>query len=327
MNRIHPRFSIIIPVVGQPSALDETLASILRDLGEDCEVVLVHDGTFEDPYNIADELTVIDAQTKRLAAQVSIAVKQSAGQIIAIVRPGVELPEQWTNVVAAAFEDPTVASAAPILVAQSKSQSIVTAGVHTNYHYRRLLTGSRKKLAQRVFGRLQPLGPSAWAAFYRRSTLTMIGDLDQKTEDQYFDLDLALTLSQMGYACASLPTIVCQIDRSARVERESQRPHGVSAQRSIARHAAGESTFSRGLTSFVSELLSAILKPGAFQQAIGRFQASRFKAIDAAFATRMAEIVKRKKATEKAGLRVFEDEIRSDVSEAIARRAKVKRAA
>ena len=327
MNRIHPRFSIIIPVVGQPSALDETLASILRDLGEDSEVVLVHDGTFEDPYNIADELTVIDAQTKRLAGQISIAVEKSAGQIIAIVRPGVELPEKWNDVVAAAFEDPKVASAAPILVSQSNSQSIVTAGVQTNYHYRRLLTGAKKKLAQRVFGRLQPLGPSAWAAFYRRSTLTMIGDLDQKIEDQYFDLDLALTLKQMGYSCESLPAVVCQIDRSARVERESQRPHGVSAQRSIARHASGESTFSRGLTSFVSELISAILKPGAFQQAVGRLQGSRFKATDAAFATRMAEIVKRKKAAEKAGLRVYEDEITSDVSEAIARRTKVKRAA
>ena len=58
MNGTHSHYSVIVPVVGQPTALDDTLASILRDIPDGSEVILVHDGTFEDSYNICEELTL-----------------------------------------------------------------------------------------------------------------------------------------------------------------------------------------------------------------------------------------------------------------------------
>lgn len=322
MNGTHSRYSVIVPVVGQPSALDDTLASILRDIPEGSEVILVHDGTFEDNYNIGEELTLVDAGTKRLASQFAAAFEQSNGDVIALVRPGVQLPEGWGGIVEDNFSDPSVASAVPIITGQATPDQIVAAGVKTNYHYRRMLVGRGSKLAQRVFGRLNPLGPTSWAGFYRRSTLAMIGDLDLKLEDQYFDLDLALTLKAMGYSSTSMPDCVCMVERPAIVIREAETAHGQSAQRSIARHASHESAFSRGCASFVAELFAGIFFPGLFQQAMGRLGASRFRSVDRAFAERVSEIVRRKNAIEKTGLRVHEQELSSDVSEAIERRQK-----
>ena len=327
MNGTHSHYSVIVPVVGQPTALDDTLASILRDIPDGSEVILVHDGTFEDSYNICEELTLVDAGTRRLSSQFAAAFEQSSGDVIALVRPGVELPEGWGGIVNDKFSDPSVASAVPIITGQAKPDQIVTAGVETNYHYRRMLVGQGSTLAQRVFGRLNPLGPTSWAGFYRRSTLAMIGDLDSKLEDQYLDLDLALTLNAMGYSSTSMPQCVCLVERPAMIVREAETAHGQSAQRSIARHAGHESAFSRGLFSFVAELFSGILSPGLFQQAMGRFGASRFRSGDSAFAERIDEIVRRKKVIEKTGLRVHEQELSSDVSEAIEQRHKQRRAA
>ena len=317
MNGTHSRYSVIVPVVGQPSALDDTLASILRDMPDESEVILVHDGTFEDIYNIGEELTLVDARTKRLSFQFAAALDQADGDIIALVRPGVELPEGWSTIVENKFSDASVASAAPIIAGQAKPDQIVAAGVKTNYHYRRILVGQGNKLAQRVLGRLNPLGPTSWAGFYRRSTLAMFVGMDLKLEDQYLDLDLALTLNAMGYSSVSVPECVCHVDRPATVIREAELAHGQSAQRSIARHASHESAFSRGWVSFATELLSGIISPGAFQQAMGRFEASRFRVEDAAFADRVTEIVRRKKAIEKTGLRVHEEELSTDVNAAI----------
>jgi len=327
MNGTHSSYSVIVPVVGQPSALDDTLASILRDLPQGSEVILVHDGTFEDNYNIGEELTLVDAGTKRLSSQFTAAYKKSSGDVIALVRPGIQLPEGWGEVVKERFSNPSVASAAPIIAARSKTDQIVAAGVKTNYHYRRILVGQGSKIAQRVFGRLDPLGPTSWAGFYRRSTLAMIGDLDSKLEDQYFDLDLALTLNAMGYSSTSIPECVCLVERPAPIIREAEAAHGLSAQRSIARHASHESAFSRGWVSFVAELFSGIVSPGLFQQAMGRFGASRFRRADGAFAERITEIIRRKKTLEKTGLRVHEQELSSDVSHAIEDRRKQRRAA
>ena len=121
-----------------------------------------------------------------------------------------------------------------------------------------MLVEQGSKLAQRVFDRLKPLGPTSWAGFYRRSTLAMIGDLGSRLEDQYFDLDLALTFKAMGYSSTSMPECVCLVERPAMIIREAETAHGLSAQRSIVRHASHESAFSRGCASFVAELFSGI---------------------------------------------------------------------
>ena len=327
MNGTHSRYSVIVPVVGQPSALDDTLASILRAIPQGSEVILVHDGTFEDTHNIGQELTLIDAGTKRRSSQFATALAQASGEIVALVRPGVLLPEGWDGIVKDYFSDSMVASAVPIIASENKQDQVVTAGVKTNYHYRRMLVGQGSKLTKRVIARFKPLGPTSWAGFYRRSTLAMIGDMNFKIEDQYFDLDLALTLRGLGYSSSFMPECVCRIERPAAIIREANATHGQSAQRSIGRHASHESAFSRGCASFAAELLAGIFSPGMFQQAMGRFGASRFKSQDAAFATRVREIVRRKKAIEKTGLRVHEQELSADVDSLIVARQSQRRAA
>ena len=321
------QFSIIVPVVGQPEALDDTLASILREVPSDSEVFLVHDGTFIDNYNISAELTVIDSGSKRLSTQCAAALEQCTGEIVSVIRPGVELPEGWGPIVTDAFVDSAVSSATPIIVSQSKPDRIVTVGLKTNYHFHRMLVERGSKLAPRVLGRVSCIGPTSWAAFYRRSTLAMIESWDSQIEDQYFDLDIALTLKALGYRNEVLPDCVCQFNRPAIVGREADQPHGQSAQRAIARHVANDSAFRRGWVSFIAEIFMAIWKPGSFQQAVGRLRAPHYKAEDQAFKQRVSQLSRHKLVIEKTGLSVFEEELSADVDRSIRANAQQRRAA
>lgn len=320
MNRPSTRFSVIIPTAGNSACLEDTLASVLRNLPQDCEAILVHDGSFEDQYDIASEMMIVDAGSRRLGAQVDSAMQYSKGEYIAIVRPAVELNDRWDSIVESQFSDEKTGSVSPLLVSPSRKDRLVAAGVATNYRFARTLVAPGKTLARRVLSRIRPAGPTSWAAFYRASSLAMIGCLEQRVEDSYFDLDLALSLGRLGFHNTVAQECVCEISSPAEFNKEARRPHGQSAQRSIARHSP-ESGFGRAAFSFASEIVSALFKPGAFQQAVGRFSASRFCEDDREFNERLQAVIRQNSAMEKAGLRVATPPIGDQVTPTAQRRA------
>lgn len=304
-----PRFSIVVPLVGDVDLFEQTLASLLRDRLADTEVILVHDGTYEDPHALADEITIVDAQSRRLAVMLNRAIALASGDLIAVVRPSIELTNNWQSAIASAFEDSSVASVAPVIVPQSDPTEIVAAGIKTNYGFQRILEGDGDKIADRVFGRLKPVGPTQWAAFYRRSALELVDHFDEHVEDQYIDLDIALTLKNLGYRCRLEAQCVATIVCPALITRQADQPHGRSAQRSIVRHRFGDSPVGRGLLSFAKEVCLAPIQPSLFFQALGRLSALRSQPSDQKFALRMQQISRTKSAIEKSGLAVYASDV------------------
>jgi hypothetical protein len=307
------RFSIVVPLVGDVSLFEQTLASLLRDRSSGTEVILVHDGTYEDPYSVASEVTIIDAQSRRLSSMLNQAVAAASAELIAIVRPGVELIENWQSDVAPMFADEKVASAVPLIVSLADRGEIVAAGLRTNYGFQRILEGDGDKTADRVCGRLRPIGPTHWAAFYRRSTLELAGNFDTTVDDQYLDLDIALTLKGLGYRSHFAAQCVATISRPTLITREADQPHGDSAQRAIVRHGRGESPLGRGLLSFAKEVLGTPLQPSLFLQAIGRIGALGTNVDDQKFAKRLERINRMKLSIEKSGLKVHASELATEV--------------
>jgi len=227
------------------------------------------------------------------------------------------LPEDWQATIEPAFADASIASVAPVIVSQSDGSEIVAAGVKTNYGFQRILEGDGDAIADRVFGRLRPIGPTQWAAFYRRSMLEMIGNFDETVEDQYLDLDVALTLKRLGYRCQFAGQCVATIVRPVLITRQADLPHGGSAQRSIVRHGREDSPVGRGLLSFAKEVCSAPFQPSLFLHAIGRLSALRGQTRDQKFAGRLERINRTKLAIEKTGLTVFASDIAAQLNEEV----------
>ena len=54
-----PRLSIVVFCFHDTQLLEETLVSVLQNRPDNSEVLVMHDGTYEDPYDLADELSLI----------------------------------------------------------------------------------------------------------------------------------------------------------------------------------------------------------------------------------------------------------------------------
>ena len=59
-----PRLSIVIPSVGDCNLLEDSLVSVLENRPADCEVLVVHNRPYDDPYNLAGEVRFVQANPR-----------------------------------------------------------------------------------------------------------------------------------------------------------------------------------------------------------------------------------------------------------------------
>ncbi len=91
-----PRVSIIV-AHQQDKRLEDTLLSVLENRPRDCEIIVAHDGSYTDPYHLADEVLF-----RRNGSTCSIASKLNEGLYAACCSPvvhflaeGVQVTEGW----------------------------------------------------------------------------------------------------------------------------------------------------------------------------------------------------------------------------------------
>jgi hypothetical protein len=272
-------FSIIIPMIGREQAFDDTLASVLRSKSADCQIIVAHDGTYSDPYDLRREVTFVqsDNGSDNLAALLNAAIPSATCPMTAIVKPGIELPEGWNDSVASAFDDQSVGSIAAPVVHADNPDRIATGGVSLAAGLNRKLVGAGQRLKKRSTKKLRPLGPTLWAGFYRTSLLQAVAPLCGQMEPVYLDVDIALAARTLDLNCRWLPEVVIHIDQPKSIQAEASRPHGRSAQRATRRHGLNSGVASRVINASF-ELLSSPLFPNMFPHAIGRLFAGYVQA-------------------------------------------------
>ena len=185
------RYSLVVPLVSDTIEFEETLASVLRHRPRQSQVIVVHNGGYLDPHQLDDEvqLTTVEGRPT-LAKMLNQAMEIAEGDYLALVRPGVELDENWQLPVEDAFESDQVGSVAPLLVNVNRPTRIVAAGIETDAFKNRNLCATNNRLTASNIGKANPLGPTQWFAIYRRDILGAIGLLDERMDDFYLDLSL-----------------------------------------------------------------------------------------------------------------------------------------
>lgn len=289
------RFSIVVPLLENPNAFENTLASVLRNRGDSTQIVVAHPEHYSDPYDLGKEVDFVPvaAETNNrkkssvtaptLISLFNAAMTQVRGQFVMLLRPGVQLEENWETAVADAFDDPNVGSVTAALVNNQDSSRLITAGVAATSSFNRKLIGNGQKINSRRLSKLNPLGPTSWAGVYRRSLLTALGESDITIESLYFDLELALSLSALQFDCVICPEFVVTMDEPNLLMEEAKRAHGRSAQRAVARfsqRSPGQQR-SKMLTAMMGELIAAPFRSTGLAHAFQRLSAKRFSASDA----------------------------------------------
>jgi hypothetical protein len=192
-----PRLSIVIPCLGGAAEFDGTLVSVLQNRPADCEVLVVHTDTYDDPYKLRGEVRFIQTQGNSLVELLNTAIHEAAGEVLHIVGCGLEVSEGWTAPALTHFDDPEVAAVSPVILGVDQ-KSVIAAGLRWSLGGARHVVRDRRIVAPGS-GRLRARihGPTLAAAFYRRDLLVAIGGFETGIGTVLADVSVALAIQSL----------------------------------------------------------------------------------------------------------------------------------
>lgn len=267
------RLSIVIPVLGKLKKLEDTLVSVLTNRPADCEIVVVLTAPYDDPYELAGEVSFVQAPVRaNLVESLNFGIAACRGAIVHTLGCGIEVAPGWTDPVLPHFERLDVAAVAPWIIDRTDPERTLSAGVG----YRR--GGAAWRLGyRRAFGSPpSPLpdyfGPDLIAGFYRKSALKAAGEICKEFFGPLAGADLAVALHFADRRCVVEPNCRLIADRADLPEgerlgsgREAERLFWRWARRmDWGRAVAGHA----GL--LVNECLESIVRPTTLPRIIGR---------------------------------------------------------
>lgn len=228
-----PRLSIVIPAPSGVAALEDTLVSVLEKRPDDCEVIVALGCAYDDPWNIEEEVTFVQAPIgSSLVACVNVGVASSRAAVTHILAAGWRATAGWTDGPLARFDDEATAAVVPLTVAADDHTRAIAAGIRCSLGGRRLEVVPGR-------GAAPPHGPALEAGFWRTTFLRQAGPgFSPACGDNCADADMAVALERSG------STVV--LDESSRVtegpprERKGPFVAGLHAERLFWRSIAGQ---------------------------------------------------------------------------------------
>ena len=255
--------------------MEDSLVSVLENRPADCEILVVINRPYTDPYNLADEVCFIEApRVSRLVDSINLGIAVSRAPIVHLLSCGLQVSDGWVERALEAMADPGVAAVAAVVVDQS--DRIVSAGVryHASGKVRRL---SPKSISAEDSAMLSALAdPDVPAAFYRKSALDVVGRLSGMVGDRLACVDLALALEHAGFRCVVEPRCRVYSASSAKI-REGGFKRGWAAERLFWRWAPRSGWFRAlplHMIMVAMECGFSLPRPAALTQLMGRLVGS-----------------------------------------------------
>lgn len=278
------RLSIIIPLLGDSRRLDDTLVSILENRPKHCEIIVVHNEPYEDPYQLDGEVRFVEAPHRATSAEcLNLGLAVSRAPVVHVLACGVEVTPGWTEAAISRLGDAEVAGVAALILSDQDSAKVVSAGL--GYRSEGVAWRIGRGLPPAALGefRGELCGPDVAVAFYCRSALNEIGGFTSYSTDSLMGIDVAMGLRQLGFRSVFEPGCVACADGST-AEKPSFR-NGCDAEKLFWRWASikGRTHSLLGHAALlIGESAIALWQPSMLAQLAGR----ACGAIQAAFAGR-----------------------------------------
>jgi hypothetical protein len=212
-NYLVPRLSIVIPVLNKLKKLEDTLVSILENRPSNCQIVVVLNEPYEDPYQLRDEVCFVEAPGKAdLVESLNLGLANCRSPIVHILACGMEVSPGWTDSVLPHFSDPSVAAVAPLVLQRQDRNKAVSAGVGYRPGGAARRLGYGKSPEKASLDKEPIFGADILAAFYRRSAWDAVSGLNPAMDGNLSGVDLALALHFSGFRCISEPNCKMYVD-------------------------------------------------------------------------------------------------------------------
>ena len=215
-----PRLSILVPLWGPVPLFENTLASVLQNRPADCDVLVVHPESYDDPWEVIDEVQLLETPVGvPLLEMLDASLPYVRGDFLHILHPGLEVTEGWADRALEAFRDDDVVAVSPWLVDAANNRRLVARGVAFDRRGGRTVVGaggnverertsesgrepaSRPAPSDARRSAVTVLGPTLQAGFYRTAPLAEIGGWETSLGLAWADVDLALSFAEAGLRC------------------------------------------------------------------------------------------------------------------------------
>ena len=242
-----PRIACIIPVLDAVAAMEPTLLSVLENRPADCEIFLIFNQPYADPYSLSEEVHILyDATAKTIIDCLNLAMPQVQSPYLNVLLPGMQVTAGWAEHAIVHFSDPRVAAIAPAICAVDDTEQVLAAG----WGYDSVVGPamlSAADLAQPEQERHNSLainsaaddalpeitGPLYQAGFYRTMAIELLGGkFPQEVGPHWSAVDLGLSLQAVGYTAryASQSRVIALDEQILPTEQSGFR-HGLYTER------------------------------------------------------------------------------------------------
>jgi hypothetical protein len=122
-----PRLSIVIPIGQDLAAFESTLISVLENRPLASEVIVAHDGHYDDPFDLCDEVRFVTSNSGGLIDLVAASISQTRGRFVHVLSDGIRATPGWTDDAVEKFEHYDAGVVTPVIRSQQTGK-IVAAG-------------------------------------------------------------------------------------------------------------------------------------------------------------------------------------------------------
>ena len=113
------KLAILIPIKKNLADFETTLASILRWRPEHCQVIVTHDGSYQDPYDLSDEVDFYELKKSDWTRWFGDVIQLVDSEYVFSIQPGFEVSEGWFEQIEAQFKQESVVSVSPAFSADN----------------------------------------------------------------------------------------------------------------------------------------------------------------------------------------------------------------
>jgi hypothetical protein len=193
-----PRLSVIVPHQGDDKRLETTLVSVLENRPDDCEILVVHDGSYSDPYALGDEIVFVETEAGLSTPELlNEALMAACSPTVHFLVDGLRVTQDWVEEAAHWLESDSEVAAVAIPI-HSGNRARYSFDLFALNDTRRLQTGAVSLNRERD----SRIGCQLRCGLFRKEILLALGGLHHSSlAAAEYDLSASLKALQCSMLC------------------------------------------------------------------------------------------------------------------------------
>ncbi|MDA8744011.1 glycosyltransferase family 2 protein [Rubripirellula amarantea] len=260
-----PRLSIVVPLLGDSTRFESTLISVLENRPEHCEVIVCHDGSYDDPFDLCDEVRFAVASSDQLLDLVHAGARAAHGRFVHVIGDALQATLGWADAAIEKFEHFDCGSVMPV-IRNASSDKIIAAGWQDASDRLCKPVGQGKKDASKTG--VKVAGAYINGSFWRRDLLRSLHDAVSTTSVTEATVAYEYLSRKSGWRCVVATQSNLRCDSSDLVIDAPCFSRGASLRGM--RGVFYQGNFASAVQSALKAAICNVARPGLLMESLGQ---------------------------------------------------------